>query len=371
MICAAQRDDGALPGIVPTSGWGFAWGNGPVWDQALVELPYRTYLYRGDSSLFLECADAVVRYLNYISQKRDERGLLNIGLGDWCHALRRGGANHLCPNEVSDTVTAYSICRRAEWMFGEVGQLVQQRFAGILGDEFYAAIRKYLIDPSTCTMRGSCQAAQAIGLYYGVFEPGERQAAYQRLLQLIHLSGDRMDFGMIGARVVFRTLAEFGNAELAYRMITRTDAPSYGIAVSDFGLVSVPETFEPTVNGYQTSLNHHFMSDFSGFFIAYIAGLQINPYRNDPSFVRVQPSFLNQLNYAQAHCLTPAGRVAVRWEKHEGGITLTVEKAEGVSGELLLPGGFVFSVAQGYRPDWLHGRRMLELQSGIYELAAR
>ena len=42
MICAAQREDGALPGIIPTSGWGFAWGNGPVWDQVIVELPYQT-----------------------------------------------------------------------------------------------------------------------------------------------------------------------------------------------------------------------------------------------------------------------------------------------------------------------------------------
>ena len=27
-IRAAQRADGALPGIVPTGGWGFEWGNG-------------------------------------------------------------------------------------------------------------------------------------------------------------------------------------------------------------------------------------------------------------------------------------------------------------------------------------------------------
>ena len=25
---------GELPGIVPTSGWGYKWGNGPAWDSA-------------------------------------------------------------------------------------------------------------------------------------------------------------------------------------------------------------------------------------------------------------------------------------------------------------------------------------------------
>lgn len=39
-IVKAQDNNGALPGIVPTSGWGFAWGNGPAWDSVLIELPY-------------------------------------------------------------------------------------------------------------------------------------------------------------------------------------------------------------------------------------------------------------------------------------------------------------------------------------------
>ncbi|MEG2269095.1 MAG: hypothetical protein RSC68_32770, partial [Acinetobacter sp.] len=34
-IRKAQADSGALPGIVPTGGWGFEWGNGPAWDSVL------------------------------------------------------------------------------------------------------------------------------------------------------------------------------------------------------------------------------------------------------------------------------------------------------------------------------------------------
>jgi alpha-L-rhamnosidase len=31
-VAKAMKEDGSLPGIVPTTGWGFAWGNGPAWD---------------------------------------------------------------------------------------------------------------------------------------------------------------------------------------------------------------------------------------------------------------------------------------------------------------------------------------------------
>ncbi|MBO4733227.1 MAG: family 78 glycoside hydrolase catalytic domain, partial [Clostridia bacterium] len=53
-IRKAQTDKGSLPGIVPTTGWGFQWGNGPAWDCALVYLPYYTYIYRGETAMITE-----------------------------------------------------------------------------------------------------------------------------------------------------------------------------------------------------------------------------------------------------------------------------------------------------------------------------
>lgn len=46
-IRKAQRKDGALPGIIPTAGWGFQFGNGPAWDSVLIELPYQLYRFYG------------------------------------------------------------------------------------------------------------------------------------------------------------------------------------------------------------------------------------------------------------------------------------------------------------------------------------
>lgn len=55
-----------------------------------------------------------MRYLNYISKRRSADGSICIGLGDWCHAMRAGGSNHVCPTEVSDTITCVNICRQSE-----------------------------------------------------------------------------------------------------------------------------------------------------------------------------------------------------------------------------------------------------------------
>ena len=51
---AAQAPDGGLPGIVPTGGWGF--GNGPAWDQVIVEIPFCLFKLRGDLDTAREAA---------------------------------------------------------------------------------------------------------------------------------------------------------------------------------------------------------------------------------------------------------------------------------------------------------------------------
>ena len=73
-IAKAQNDAGAIPGIIPTGGWGFAWGNGPAWDNIIVYLPFYTYQYTGDREILEISAPTIWRYLNYIIGRADSRG---------------------------------------------------------------------------------------------------------------------------------------------------------------------------------------------------------------------------------------------------------------------------------------------------------
>lgn len=71
-----------LPGIVPTGGCGYEWGNGPAWDCVCMYLPYYVYKFTEDTEIIKENVSFIMRYLCYISSRRDERGLIAVGLGD-------------------------------------------------------------------------------------------------------------------------------------------------------------------------------------------------------------------------------------------------------------------------------------------------
>lgn len=338
----AQREDGALPGIVPTGGWGFAWGNGPIWDSFLVELPYITYLYRGNREILAENADMIFRYLNYLSKRRMENGLIDIGLGDWCQTGKSAGDPD-CPVVVSDSIMCTSICERAEFIFDVLGLRAQKEFAATLRTEFRDAVRRHLIDFSTMLVAGNTQCGQAMALFFHIFNEGEQQEAYRRLKEMIRKNGDHFNCGMIGVRVIFHVLAEFGDAELAYRMITRTDYPSYGMWTTQ-DLTTLPETFTEKADMRTGSLNHHFMGDISDFFITKIAGIRVNQQRDDPASVRIAPNFVSQLDFAKAEYHTVGGKIRTMWKRlSDGRIALAIEKAEGVKAEGKLPLGYVFS----------------------------
>ncbi|MBP3040402.1 family 78 glycoside hydrolase catalytic domain [Bacillaceae bacterium Marseille-Q3522] len=333
-IRAAQNDEGALPGIVPTAGWGYEWGNGPAWDSVLIYIPFFTYKYRGNKKIIEDNATAILRYLNHLTTKQDNRGLIEFGLGDWCPAGRDFDA-YKSPLVLTDSLISMDIAKKAAFMFSEIGWKLQAEFAERLAEQLRNAIRHYLIDFGTMTAEGACQTSQAMALYYGVFEEGEKQAAFKRLLEMIHEMDDHLDTGILGLRVLFHVLSDFGKANLAYHMITREDFPSYGNWIAR-GATSLWETFYPD-DEVAASMNHHFFGDISSWFIQAVAGIRFNPYGTDLEEVIIAPNFIEKLTHAEAYYVAPSGKISVRWERVDEGVSLTVSVPETLKGIIRAP----------------------------------
>ena len=63
-----QRPNGQLPGIVPSSGWGFNWGSGPAWDSAFILIPWYIYVYTGNTTAIEKHYDGMRRYVDYCTR---------------------------------------------------------------------------------------------------------------------------------------------------------------------------------------------------------------------------------------------------------------------------------------------------------------
>ena len=323
-IRKAQNERGVIPGIVPTDRWGYDWGNGPAWDTVIFQLPYVLWKYRGDTEVIRENAAMMMRYLQYIGTRRNETGTVSFGLGDWASVGRRMSRPET-PLEVTDSIMVMDMAEKAAELFGAVGMQKESAFAGKLFCEMREAIRRELLDRDTGTVKGRTQTGQAMGLYYGVFDEDEKQKAFAVLCDLIREKNDSFDCGYLGITVLFHVLSTFGESELAWKMITKKEYPSYGHLI-ELGETALPEHFMPD-GAPDDSHNHHFFGDYARWFIREVAGLRVE----DRQTVVIRPAVLKEVDSAEAYYDLPAGRVWVKWERRNGKLCLRYGCPETIS----------------------------------------
>jgi alpha-L-rhamnosidase len=338
-IRLAQREDGALPGIVPTGGWGFSWGNGPAWDSVCVTLPYFIYRFTGEKDVIRENAAMILRYLFYISGMRDERCLIAVGLGDWLDPFEKENGKIASPLWVTDSAVIYDTARKAAFLFAQAGLGKEADYARAFAEEMRTSFRRHLIDPETFTVAGDCQTSQALALEAGLFNEEELPIARRRLVDIIHRDGDVNACGMIGLRHVYHALVHAGEADLAYRLIVSGSRSCYGYWITH-GATSLWECFPDLNVGTEGSKNHHFMGDISSLFIQEFAGLKPNPCSDDVNACEISPHFVKELDFAEAYYLAPKGKISVRWDRTPSGITIRIRIPQGIRGKLLLPEGY-------------------------------
>jgi alpha-L-rhamnosidase len=256
------------------------------------------------------------------------------------------------------------ISRKSADLFKALGMEIQYKFAESLSRSFRQAIRDNLIDFSTMTVKSRCQTAQAICIYYGVFEKGEVLQAAKVLSEICRENKEFINCGMIGLRTIFHVLSDAGEGELAYKMITRPEYPSYGHFVAR-GFTSLPEDFlDDDRADTPNSLNHHFFGDIISWFIQRVAGIRVNPRNTSCKDFDICPDFIESLNFAEAYYDAPCGRIAVKWKKQSGRADIIIECPDNATGFIRMPSGWSFS--DDNTESSLHGSDIAVLKAGKY-----
>ncbi len=327
----AMAPDGALPGIIPTAGWGYEWGNGPVSDGVLFELPHRIYLHTGSTGPLVESLPWFERYLKYLDTRRDSDGFVRFGLPDWA-----------CPNNEPVYVPVELINAALEYRFLEITALAakaahkpeapyQQRAAAVKKRIMDA----YLTPGGTCTVNH--QTALALMIYYGLYEKLEPLKG--QLMKLVEEADFHHFCGMFGLRRLFEALNRCSAQEYAYRVITAEGFPGYRCWF-DLGATTLWEYWN--YEKQEDSKNHHMYSDVLSWTVKTVLGIRQHPDSTAFRTVTVDPFFFKELDYARGSCDTCGGKISVAWEKKPEGIHIQIDVPESMTvffrGQRLSPG---------------------------------
>jgi len=304
-IRKAQREDGVIPGVIPTYKFGYDWGNGPMWDNVLIELPYQIYRFKGNKQILLDNKDAIFKYLSVnMKNKVNADGLIAYGLCDWCEA--GSILEYICstPIEITDSLTVIEMLKNSAKMFETVGELDRVKFCFEFANELTNNFRNKHIKDNKVDC--NTQTAQAMAIHAGVFKEDELEDAVNNLVALIHENDDLMKYGVAGNKVIYDVLTDYGYGNLAIKLITQDKFPSFKYWL-DNDATSLWEAFnEVEANkvmrkdgGRVLSLNHHFWGTVSAYFYKYIAGIIVNPNFNNPNELVIKPYLFKDINHVK------------------------------------------------------------------------
>ena len=329
-IRKAQRRDGALPGIIPTAGWGFQFGNGPAWDSVLIELPYQLYRFYGKDEIIKENAEAIKKYFGYIKTRLNADGLIEIGLGDWCQTYTSAEGDYETPVEITDSLTIIDMVEKTAEIFGVIGKNAEdiKQFGNYLKNSF----RQKYIKNGQLTVK--TQTALSMCLQLNIFNAEEVQTAYETLLSEIKKQNDHFRVGVIGYKYLFDVLVKKGNQDLCFKLIIQKSFPSYGYVI-DCGATTLWESFDEyeRINGKLMrkdgveripSFNHHFWGGVLAWIYRYIGWLNVK----SEDTIEIVPMIFNDINRAEISYSRNGKSIFVKWEKVSGSIKLTVKNNE-------------------------------------------
>lgn len=307
-----QRPTGELPGIVPSSGWGYEWGNGPAWDSAFLLIPWYCYRYAGDPHLLTDHYAGIKRYVDYLTTRAKDH-IVSIGLGDWVPYETQ------TPVEVTSTAYYYRDARIVAEVARLLGKTDDAKIYDALADAIKIAFNRAFFHPETAIYANGGQTSLSCALYQDLVPSDQHDAVVQSLVRAVERRNGHIDTGILGAKYILHALTDNGQAAVANTILTQKSAPGW-LWWQEQGATTLWESW-----GGADSRNHIMFGDASAWLIETLAG--ITPLEPGFAVARIQPHPTGSLTSAHARIHTLYGPLVSDWriDPHTRAITLHVE----------------------------------------------
>jgi alpha-L-rhamnosidase len=250
-------------------------GATPPWDAFWFIVPWEGYHRYGDARLLEAAYPAMQKYLDqWIPRWTDKDGdalpyTLTSGLGDWC-----------APKGVDPVISLSATAYYAHFarIAAEAARALGKEADAARYDALFTRIRadfntKYRGEDGIYREKAGApfaQTAQILPLAFGLVPEDLRRPLLTRLVDDITTArGGHEYVGVLGARYILPVLLAGRYTDVAFRVATQTDYPSYGYW-SGLGWTSLGEFWEDT----SRSRSHHFFGSIVQSFYEDLAGIR-------------------------------------------------------------------------------------------------
>ena len=323
-----QQPNGVLPNIIPTSGWGYDWANGPDWTSSLAIIPWNIYQFYGDNRLLKQTYTNIKSYVDYIDRISPDN-LTDWGLGDWIPVKSK--ANKELTSSCYYFTDANILAKAAKML----GKIDDYEHYSALAEKIKVAINIKFLNPSTAIYASGLQTELAAPLFWGVVPDELKEAVAANLAKRVEADGFHLDVGLLGTKALLNALSENGHADVAYKLAAQETFPSWGWWMIN-GATTLYENW-PINAKSDISLNHIMFGEISAWFYKSLGGIRPDPAHPGFKNILLEPHFAQGLDHFEASYTGPYGTIESNWQKEKKKIDYLVTIPANSTATLILP----------------------------------
>lgn len=301
-----QQANGVLPSIIPSSGWGYEWANGPDWTSTIAIIPWQLYQFYGDKKPLEDCYDNIKRYVDHITSIAPE-GLTTWGLGDWVPVKSKS------PVELTSTAYYFAdaqILAKTAKLLGKNDDFEQY---SKLSDKIQKAFNAKYFDKTKGIYGSGLQTELSVALYWGLVPTEFKQTVAANLAKRVEADGNHLDVGLLGTKAILNALSENGYANVAYKLAAQETYPSWGWWIVN-GATTLYENW-PIDAKSDISMNHIMFGEIGAWLYKGLGGIKPDPDHVGFKNILLEPHFVESLNAFEAVFNAPTGKIESSWKK--------------------------------------------------------
>jgi len=387
-IADAQKDSGSIPDVAPDY-WP-VFSDNMTWPSSIIIIPDNLYRQFGNIKVIADNYDAMKKWLFYMRDKYMKDYLLpKDTYGDWCMPPENAKLIHSedparkTPGDFIGSVYFYHCLRLMEHYAKLLNKNEDANEYTSLADKVFGAVNNTYLNKDSLYYANNTVTANALALSFGIPAKDIRSKVFDNLVyKTVHDYNSHTSTGLVGGQWIMRTLTDNGNPELAYKIATNRDYPSWGYMIEQ-GATTIWElwngnTADPAMN----SGNHvMLLGDFIIWYYEDLAGIKSDP--DNPAFKHIimKPSSINDLKFVKASYLSEYGQIESKWNLKDGKFSWDVNIPANTSATIYIPSEKENDVTESGKPasksagikfiNLENGRAVYEVGSGSYHFISK
>lgn len=369
-IAQSQKPDGAIPDVAPAY-WNY-YSDNMTWPGTYILVADMLYRQFADKAPIEKHYASMKKWMDYMRLKYMKDYIVTKDkYGDWC-----------VPPESPELIHSKDSSRNTD------GQLIatayyyhlsglMQKFAKLLHKpadaQAFAALKlrvgnafnqKYL-DKKSLRYANNTVTANLLPLYFGIAPAANGKAVFKNIVDKIQNDANgHISTGVIGTQWLMRCLTEYGRPDLAYRIASNDDYPSWGYMVKH-GATTIWELWNgDTANPAMNSHNHiMLLGDLIAWFYQDLAGIKtVNAGFKEMVMI---PPVIGQLNSVNASYETLYGLVKSSWTNNKGHFTWHITVPPNSKALVYIPAGTGKAVTEsGQAADAIKDITLVKMEGG-------